>query len=403
MSKGATAPDPEAYRGLVFFAIGLRPFFLGAPIYTTCAILIWLALYFGRLTLEGNLANYVWHAHEMLFGYSCAVLAGFFLTVLPSWTDTLPIRDTRLAVLFAVWLAGRVALWASPVLPAALVAGVDLAFLMLLVIYVGPPLVQSKGRHNLIFIPLLGLLMGANFLVHLEALGVGEGVAVHGLYLAVDTLVLILSMIGGRIIPAFTKNALEATGRSSRIIVIPKLNSLALGSLSIVVVADLILPSTIVSGVALLAAAALNFARLACWRSLATLGQPIVWVLHLAYLWLVVGLAIRGIADVMGILVPSLALHVLIIGAFGTMTMGFMTRASLGPTGHQPVAPPIAVAGYLFVTLAALLRVGMPLIDSGLYDLSVALSGLCWAAGFGAISVMVWPILTRPRPDGQPG
>ena len=398
--------DPSAsgaaYRGPAFFADGFRPFFLAAPLYTTCAVLAWLAIYFGWLDLDPRVPGFVWHAHEMLFGYSAAVLAGFFLTAVPSWTDSPPVRGRPLAVLFGIWLLGRVSLWASTVLPAWLVAVVDLSFLATLVLFLMPALTSAK-KHNLVFIPLLGLLMGANLLVHLDTLGFLQASAVRGLYLAIDTLALVIAMIGGRVIPSFTASAFEAAGRRAPILPTPRLNRFALGALVLLVATDLILPDTPVAGVVALGAAGLHLWRLAYWRGHLTLGQPIVWVLHIAYLWLVAGLALRGLSGIAHVISPSLAVHVIVIGAFGSMTMGFMTRVSLGHTGRERIAPPAAVAGYALLSLACLERLILPLIDPSLYDASVALSGLGWALGFGLVSLMLWPLLTRPRPDGEPG
>ncbi len=324
------------------------------------------------------------------------------MTAVPSWTDSPSVRGRPLAVLFGIWLLGRVALWLSTVLPAWLVAVVDLGFLAALVLILIPALTSAK-KHNLVFIPLLGLLMGANFLVHLDALGLLQGSAVRGLYLAVDTLALIIAMIGGRVIPSFTASAFEAAGRRAPILPTPRLNRFALGSLALLVAVDLILPDTPIAGVVAVCAAGLHLWRLAYWQGYLALGQPIVWVLHVAYLWLVAGLALRGVSGITNVISPSLAVHVIVIGAFGSMTIGFMTRASLGHTGRARAAPRAAVAGYLLLSFACLVRLILPLIDPSLYDVSVAISGLGWALGFGLVSLMLWPILTRPRPDGEPG
>jgi uncharacterized protein involved in response to NO len=404
MSSETSGPAATGavYRGPALFGGGFRPFFLAAPIYTSCVALVWLAYYFGWVDVELDVPGFVWHAHEMLLGFSVAVLAGFFLTAVPSWTDSPSLRGRPLAVLFAIWLLGRIAMWLSMVLPAWLVAVVDLSFLAALVLFLAPALASAK-THNLAFIPLLGLLMGANFLFHLDALGLLQGSGVRGLYLGIDTLALIIAMIGGRVIPSFTASAFEAAGRRSPILPTPRLNRFALGSLTLLVAVDLILPGTSVAGVVALGAAGLHLWRLTYWRGYLTLGQPIVWVLHLAYLWLVVGLALRGLSGIADVISPSLATHVIVIGAFGSMTMGFMTRASLGHTGRERVAPPVAVAGYALISLACLVRLVLPLIDPSRYDVSVAAAGLCWALGFGLVSLMLWPILTRPRPDGEPG
>lgn len=384
---------------LPVLAYGFRPFFLLAAIFAALAVPLWLAAYAGALALPSPLPASLWHGHEMLFGYAAAVLAGFLLTASPSWSGRPPLSGVGLGVLALIWLAGRAASAAGGVFP-AVAAAVDLAFLPALAIAITPAL-QAAPRRNRVFLPLLGVLLVANLGVHLDALDMLPGLGAIALRVALDLLALLIALIGGRVVPAFTGSALAARGEAEPLRAFSVRDRLAIGALVLMLLADLLgFPRA--AGVSALAAALLNAWRLHGWGGSRTLREPILWVLHLGYLWLAIGLAWKGLVDLSGWLPPADALHGLAIGAVGTMTLAIMSRATLGHTGRPLRAPPLVVAAYLLVGAAAIARLTAPLAPAHAVSLLV-ISGAFWSLAFAAFLVSLGPALIQPRIDGRPG
>ena len=384
---------------LPLLAYGFRPFFLLAAIFAALAVPLWLAAYMGALTLPSPLPTSLWHGHEMLFGYGAAVIAGFLLTAAPSWSGRPPVSGIGLAVLALIWLAGRLATSAGGGVP-AIAAAVDLAFLPALAIVLVPALHTAPPR-NRVFLPVLGVLLLANLGVHLDALDVLPSLGRIALRVALDLFVLLIGLIGGRVVPAFTDNALAARGEPARVRPSSLRDRLAIGSLVLLLLADL-LGLVRAAGVVALAAALLNAWRLYGWQGSRTLREPILWVLHLGYLWLAVGLAWKGLVDLTEFLPPADALHGLAIGAVGTMTLAIMSRATLGHTGRPLHAPPLVAASYLLVGAAAIARLAAPLAPAHGITLLV-ISGALWSLAFAGFVIRLGPALVQPRPDGRPG
>ncbi len=387
----------ESRRPPALFAFGFRPFFLLAGLYAAFVLPVWLALHHSRAPWPFAWPTALWHAHEMLLGYASAALAGFLLTAVPGWQKTPPVTGARLAGLAALWLAGRLAMWFSGFLPAGLVAAVDLAFLPVLLAVGAPGLLSPRAKRNRIFVAVIAILVAGNALMYAAAAGlVGERL---GAGLALDGFILLITILGGRIVPAFTANALAPRGLREAVKQRPLLDRLALASVAAVVIADALAelrPETAALAGAIAAFAAIvNGMRLAGWGWRHTLGAPILWILHLAYGWLVVGLAARALAA-FGVILPLTAMHALAVGAIGSMTIAVMSRAALGHTGRPLVAPwPVAMA-YGLVSVAAVARmVGGPV--------ALEVAGTAWTAAFVAFSIVFVPILTSPRPDGRPG
>jgi uncharacterized protein involved in response to NO len=387
-------------RALPFLAFGFRPFFLLAAIFAALAVPLWLAAYIGAMALPTSLPASLWHGHEMLFGYGTAVLAGFLLTATPGWGGVPPVKGAALGALVLIWLAGRVAISAAGAVP-ALAAIADLAFLPALAVAIAPAL-QAAPRRHLVFLPVLGILLLTNLAVHLDALDLVPGVGSTGLRVTLDLFVLLIALIGGRILPSFTANALVALGESGGVRAFSVRDRLAIGALLAMLLADLADLPTVVAVVAI-AAALLNGWRLYGWQGSRTLRQPILWVLHLGYLWLVIGLAWRGVVELTGVLPATDALHGLAIGAIGTMTLAVMSRATLGHTGRPLQAPGLVVAAYVLVSAAAILRLAAPLAPAGSALPLLVMSGAAWSLAFAAFAIRLGPILLRPRPDGRPG
>ena len=385
----------------MLLAFGFRPFFLLAGLAGALTPPVFLAAYTGLIDADfGGPVTY-WHGHEMIFGFVVAAVAGFLFTALANWTGRAPVRGATLGALVGLWLAGRAAMALAGFLPALLVAVVDLALLPALGVLVLRELIRGRNRRNLPFPVLLMVLFAANLLFHLERLGIAE-TARPGLYLAVHVIALLIAIVGGRVVPAFTTAALRRAGRDACLRSPPWLERAAIAAVAAVAVAELADPGGAAAGALALAAALLLAARLSGWRGLATLDQPILWVLHLGYGWLAVGFALKAAADLGGCLPPSAALHALTAGAAGTMILGVMTRAALGHTGRSLATPPAIVVAYGLISVGAALRVAEPVLAAPSVVILSA-SALIWAGGFAIFTVLYWPILTRPRVDGRPG
>lgn len=387
-----------------FFSYGFRPFFLGAAIHTAVLTTVWLTWIVG--TASGDTAAWLpvagspfaWHAHEMIYGFASAAIAGFLLTAVPNWTGALPLSGAPLVVLWVVWVAGRIAMAFSALLPAYAAGAVDIAFLPLLAAFAGRQLFVKPALKNLVFLAILLLLALGNAAYHLAA---NESLPFDSLALMRVALLMVavmISIIGGRIVPAFTHNWLhlnEAPGPMPR-----RIGALDVASVLSIAFCALLqataAPPTALGAAALLAAG-LNGLRLFFWRGLATRREPIVWILHVAYAWIVIGLALLA-ASVLTDRVPaSLAVHAFGTGAAGTMIMAVMSRASLGHTGRPLVAPPAVVWAYCLVTAAAVVRVFGPLILPTHVTLALVAAALAWIAAYGLFAAVYAPILTTPR------
>ncbi|UCH74506.1 MAG: NnrS family protein [Rhodospirillales bacterium] len=391
------------YAGPALFEYGFRVFFLGAGLQAALAMLAWVTWMTAQslgiapemITVAGSI--HLWHAHEMIFGYGLAVVAGFFLTAVPGWTGRQPVRGTLLAVLFGLWLLGRASSWASAWVPAAVIALPELAFIGLLSLLVAHALLAGRAKRNFVFLPVLAILFAAAALHHAEAMGLADGLSETGQLLAIDALLVLLTVVGGRIVPAFTTNALRRDGVEPLPRAADRRDAAAILLMVALLAADLVAPASVATGWVALAAALAGALRMVGWRPGRVLSSPILWVLHLGYAWLVLGLLLKGFALIGGSMPEILALHILTIGALGTMTLGVMTRAGLGHTGRALKVSGAITLSYLLVSLAAAIRVLWPLFDLPFGDLAIITSGLLWSAAFVIFTIVYWPVLTRPR------
>ncbi len=362
------------------FALGFRPLYLLAGAYAALSVPLWTLQYSGVLPA----ANALWHAHEMLFGYAFAVIAGFLLTAVRNWTGLPTPSGAPLAAIAALWLAARLTAVVS--LDAA--TFVDVAFAIALAWGIGRPMVASRNR-NWFFILLVVALGAASFAFRYWA--------GYALTIGLDIVLYVITVMAGRVVPSFTNNAVPGAGARR----IHGLELAALGSILALVVLDALQLATFAAAVAL-AAALIHAARLALWAPLATRGRPILWILHLSYAWIVVHLALRGLAG-LGFLPAVLATHALTVGAIGGITLGMMTRTSRGHTARPLAIGRAELWAYVLVQAAAVARVFLPLALPAAYRASVALSAALWAAAFVVFVVVYYPILSRPRLDGKPG
>jgi uncharacterized protein involved in response to NO len=381
-------------------ALGFRPFFLLAALFAAAAVPLWILIYEGILDPVSHLPPTVWHGHEMIFGFVAAVVAGFLLTASSHWTGWQTASGWKLGGLAGLWVAGRIAMTAGSHVPAWLAAGLDVAFLPVVAVGLAIPILRAGNRRNIAF-PILLLVLGAtNLGIHLAALGVIDCDPARALRVAIDLLLLMIGVLGGRVIPSFTQNALPQV----RVKPCPKANVLALLSLAALAIAEAAIGTPGVVGSLALTAGVLNALRMRGWGSLGTARHPILWILHVGYGWLAVGLILRGIGDLSGIISADAGIHALTLGAIGSMTIGMMSRVALGHTGRAITPAALTVAAYWLINAAAVLRVVFAMVSvDALRTASLSASGLLWSLAFLAFVIVYLPILSSPRADGRPG
>jgi len=363
------------------FSAAFRPFFLGAALWSAAAVPAWLMSFSGHAALPGALAPFIWHAHEMVFGFGFAAVAGFLLTAIPNWTGRLPLRGARLAALAGLWLAGRLALLLSTPLGPHAAAAIDLAFPAALIAVVARELIAGRNWRNLPMLAALAALLCGSLLVHLQAIGLAY-TALLGNRVGIATLLMLVALIGGRIVPSFTRNWL-AKHRPGGALPAPagRLDLAALAATFAALAAWVASPGGAVAPWLAFAASLALGLRLARWRGLATLGEPLLFVLHAGYGWLVFGFALLGLSGVVPLVPHSAAVHALTVGAIGTMTLAVMTRATLGHGGQPLTASRATVLVYLLVTLAALLRIAAPVAGGAFLALTWA-AAAAWSGAF---------------------
>ncbi|CAD5369691.1 NnrS protein involved in response to NO [Rubrivivax sp. A210] len=387
-------PGARPLRRFALWDLGFRPFYLLASTFAALSIPLW-ALQVSGLLGQAYLAGPLWHAHEMLFGFTLAVIVGFLFTAGRNWSNQPTPTGPALAALAALWLAARVLVLTPWALAAALA---NIAFPLAAAAALAVPFVRAGNRRNYFFVALLVLLGLASGAVHLSQLGLASLPAWAGIQLALDIVLFVMSVMGGRVIPMFTNNGVPGAGATRH----PLVEKAALGGVLALLLADLAGLRGPALGALALAVAAAHAARWALWRPWRTLQAPLVWVLHLAYLWIALHLLLRGAAG-FGILAESAASHALTVGAAGGLIIGMMTRTARGHTARPLRADRWEIAAFVLVALAAVVRVALPLLAPLTTLLAVQASAALWSAGFGVYALRYWSVLTRPRLDGKPG
>lgn len=386
-------------RGGAIAAKGFRPFFLLAGAWGALAVPLWLLSLRGIARPGAYLDPTYWHAHEMVFGFASAVIAGFLLTAAANWTGRETLVGPPLLVLAGLWMAARLAL-VTPGLPRGLVAALDLAFLPAVALAIGRPIAASQSKRNYGIVGVLVVLSVANALMHLDVLGVLPGWRRRGAIVGVDIVITLIVVMAGRIFPMFTKNATGvATIRSS-----PRLDMAAIATMLAVTLTDAAGVAAEVSAIVAGAAAVLTAARAAHWGTRHSFKEPLLWILHVGYAWIPIGLALRAISQLAPAAVPSsLGTHALTAGAIGGLCLGMMARVSLGHSGRPLAASrPVAVA-FGLVTAAAAVRVALPLADVRAYATALTLATVLWSLAFAIFALVYAPVFTKPRVDGKPG
>ncbi|MFP2768825.1 NnrS family protein [Oceanisphaera sp. KMM 10153] len=384
------------------FRLGFRVFFLGGALFSCLAMMLWLLSLSGMTVLPGVRNPIWWHAHEMIFGFALAIVAGFVLTAMQNWTGIAGVRGWPLALVAGIWLLPRLLMPLRGEL-APLVIMLDLLWLPLVAGMVAWPVLQVKQWRNLFFVPLFIVFTLLNALSYYAAVSGNWLLSERAFIATVLALSGLIAVMGGRVIPFFTARA-TGTEKTEPLIWLEKL---ALGSLWLGGLGWLLLPRTdgfngVLAAILLIAALA-NLIRLARWNSKLTLNIPLLWVLHLGYLFIPLGLLALAAALLNWGISISLASHWLTAGALGTVILGMVTRVSLGHSGRSlEIGRPVVIAFALLI-LAALLRSLLPLLVPGMTNIAYHASAMAWMLAFGLFSWVYWPILTRPRIDGRPG
>ena len=385
-----------------FLSYGFRPFFLGASLFATVGILVWLPIFLGAMDLPLGLAARDWHIHEMVYGYAAAAIAGFLFTALPNWTGRPPVSGWLLLVLAAAWLAGRIALAASGLIGMEAAAAVDLVFLVMVAAIAGREIVASGNRRNLKLLVVLGVLIVGNAVFHLEVLL--DGMAFYGSRIGLAAAVGLIVLIGGRIVPNFTRNALLRAGPGPLPAPFDRFDMSSMAATVAGLVAWVVVPQDMVTAAIAAVAGVLLAVRLTRWVGYRALGDRLVLVLHVAYAFVPAGFLLIALSIVMPDVVTSSAgAHAWGVGAIGLMTLAVMTRATLGHTGRQLVATPATVVVYGLVVFAALARIGAAIPSSA--DIVLLHVAACaWAAAFVGFAAIYGPMLLRPKVTaGPPG
>jgi uncharacterized protein involved in response to NO len=387
-------PQRTAPAGFALWALGFRPFFLLAAAFGAVSILLWGLQFTGHLSAP-YLPGPLWHAHEMLFGFTLAVIVGFLFTAGRNWSGQPTPTGGKLAALAALWLAGRVLVltpygWLSAI--------VNAAFPLACAVALAIPVWRGRNKRNYFFVGLLVLFAAASFTVHLAQLGVITVPAFAGIQVGLDAVLFILCVMAGRVVPMFTINGVPGVFARRE----PVLEKVALGSVLALLAADALQAPAAVIGVIAAVAGLAHLARWALWKPWQTLRVPLVWVLHLAYLWIPVHLAMRACAAA-GWIGLSPALHALTAGAVGGLIIGMITRTARGHTARPLRADWRDVSCYVLVALAAFARVIVPLVAPQHTMQALLCSAVLWSLGFGLYCVAYWNVLTRPRLDGKPG
>lgn len=378
-----------------FLRGGFRPFFFGGALWAVVALCVWLLALAGRLEIPSTFDALSWHRHEMLFGFVGAVIAGFLLTAIPNWTGRLPIAGPSLAGLFALWVAGRIAVLCSSALGALTAGVVDVGFYFLLAAVAAREVLQANNRN----VPIVGLvlLFGiANALDHLAAAGLAGDPALPA-KIGIAIVMIMISVIGGRIVPSFTRNWLAKRGVREGLPSQPtKFDLAVIAVTALALLGWLAAPTGWLTGT-LFALAALGQAiRLARWKGWKAASDPLVLVLHVGYAWLPIGFGLLAAVGFGAVIPESAAIHALTAGAMATMILAVMTRATLGHTGRELRASAATTLCYVLVTVGAVLRVSAPLgwLD---YTLGMEVAGAAWAGAFLVFLAAYGPILFRPR------
>ncbi|MCW8890431.1 MAG: NnrS family protein [Sedimenticola sp.] len=391
-------PKPELKpEGMTLLALGFRPFFLAAGFSALFLMLIWLGAWSGAYPLPSYYGVIGWHSHEMLFGYTVAIIAGFLLTAVRNWTGVTPPTGKLLGLLALLWLMGRVTPFLESVIPGIIIAAIDLAFLPAVALGVQPALWQGQQKVNRIFVPLLLVMAIANLYVHLQSLGYTSG-ALQGTDAMLYLVAFLITLLGGRVIPFFTEAVIPGH-QSKRDNKVEMATVILLGGL---VLSQFIYPVAWLTGLLASGVAITQLIRVSGWYNHQIWRVPILWVLFTGMIWLIIGFTFVALAS-FGFAGTNLAKHAITVGGIGVLTFGMMARVALGHTGRPIDSHRLINACFVLLNIAAVVRVFGPLVLPQQYTLWVHLSGGLWIISFLIFCIIYTPMLMKPRVDGKAG
>ncbi|OMH38955.1 NnrS family protein [Motiliproteus sp. MSK22-1] len=380
------------------FFLGFRPFFSLAGLSAVLLILLWIPFFSGHIALNNYYGHVGWHAHEMIFGYSLAVIAGFLLTAARNWTSMETPSGAPLIGLTLVWLAGRLLSTVDLGQPDWLTLAVDIAFAPLVIAGLAKPLLAARVARNIAFLVILSLFTIANLLMHLGAIGVANTLS-FGIDMGLSLVILVIVVLGGRVIPFFTRNPLPGMVPKQW----PAIEIASVAGVIVVIVTDLLPLPALLAAIVSLVVGTIHFVRLSGWYDKRIWQHPIIWVLHVAYGWIAAGFLLKGLS-LLNLVSSSSATHAFTVGGIGLITLGMMGRVSLGHTGRMLELPKLTVYGIYILTLASLIRVAASIEwFSSAYMLLISTSAVLWAISFAFFCYNYWPFLLKPRIDGRPG
>jgi len=383
--------------------LGFRPFFLSGAIFSVVAIVLWLLMYKGTVNFSPLGGGYWWHIHEMIFGFGCAIIAGFLLTAVQNWTGVRGAQGSVLLVLFILWLAGRIVILFPDLLGAELTTIIDLSFLPAVAFVLGKPIIAIKQYRNLFFVPLLLLFTIANSEMHLAIYNSDTFTITYAAYAGVMLVTFLMSVMAGRVVPMFTANGTQTPKATP----LPWLDKVTNGCLAIAMLYLLLEPvvgfSEIFFGILLIVAGIFQTMRWLRWRPWITLGVPLLWSIHASIKFIAYGLIVLGLSYLVAEIPSNHIWHLLTVGGMGGLILAMISRVSLGHTG-RPLTPPKAMTlSYIFITLAALIRALGPWVLPEKTMIFIDISGTFWLLAFGIFAVTYAPMLMSPRKDGRPG
>lgn len=385
----------RAYQGPIILSYGFRPFFFFGALWAALAVPLWILSYAvngSGLPFEMGVA---WHAHEMTFGYTSAIIAGFLLTAVPNWTGRLPIFGTPLLALMCLWIAGRLGLLLSSV-PSIAGAALDGAFLVVFTAVIFREVLAGNNRRNVKIAILLSLLAMANIGFHLSQIFDILSFDMM-LRMGLGTVLMLIVIIGGRVTPSFTTNWLKKRG-DIRPVPFNRFDMIVMIISAFSIISWIIFPYAMFVGAILLVSGGLNLLRLLRWKFWATFSEPLVLILHIGYGWAVTAFILNGAASLKPDMFPAISgLHAIGTGAIGVMTLAIMTRATLGHSGRELRAGFSTVCIYLLVNLAALTRVSTPFFAAELQMTATIGAAIFWSLAFSLYCLIYGRYLWRPR------
>ena len=390
-------PRFRAHQGLALFANSFRPFFLFGSIQAGLAILVWLPMFYGEITLTSAFAPRDWHVHEMLYGYLPAVITGFLFTAIPNWTGRLPIQGTPLKVLVIVWIAGRLCVTFSAETGWLAAMLVDAGFLALVALAAAREILAGRNWRNLNVVMLVLLLLAGNVAFHLEAHF--HGAADIGIRIGIAVVVLLISLIGGRIVPSFTRNWLARENPGRLPVPFGRFDMIVVAIGALALASWIVIPESRLTGAALALAGLLHLVRLGRWAADRTWRERLVLILHIGYAFVPAGFLLTA-ASAFGLVAAGAGIHAWMVGAAGVMTLAVMSRATLGHTGQQLTASVTTQAIYAAIIVAALSRICAD-IEPVYSEALLHVAAFAWAAAFIGFAISFGPLLVRSDPNKQ--